>query len=608
MERKKIHLPRQGSGKIAPKQPENAVTSQHLSSREPTSAEQELICHGLFLRFDPILRQLVGMLQLTHAPEAAKDMNPIKASPTQEIVIQTLQSEILLLQRLRQAVRESAERNMTTKQSMKTMWNYILLPALFIFKQYGPKIATMSTPTTKNIDLAMNSLYFRCAEEATLLMTTFYDLLGCADNQKEIVGGDMVEKMVSQSLIALASALPVEVGKDVKSKIKDESMLERQDHLNLAYLMCIRTICEFVASENMNNHFKKNDIGKEMGGALVARLTQYCLQILTNVTCTGSYPLQEMGKQITEPKLGIAAIETLDKLLDASPSPSCWRDLFPGYFATLVRVLLKDHNAIVPPKLLASCTSILCLLLRTTLASLTLTDKNLSSTTAQQLLIESVKRAGGVSKLLSNSDQQVNKKQLNSKGARFVKEVVKRLPSSLSVIIQQLEIRKSAKVQSAVIDLCKCILIDTRSFWMEHKVHETQIPTDASTSLSLKLMENTASECCLGFLNSKNQKVRSSARDTMDSYFKFQAKEQVMREMVPRIIELLEALPAEAQSRREDQCLKHIELIRGYLSLTDIFYVNDKSYSPVLSETNTLRKALMFPTCTHAMAKAMSGR
>jgi hypothetical protein len=685
----------------------------------------ELVCHGIFLRLDPIIRPLVSMVQLTHRPGQAQSPSETtkmeQPQPPDKILIQTLQTEIIMLQRVREALAAFTGSRTTRKElrdiqsSVMSMWNYILLPCLFMFKQSTSNLATThhdnvvqayanTSTNNETIRLAKRSLYLRCLEEAALVMAAFYDMLAeqPEERQNAVSFGshENTENMIRQCFIAVASALPVEAEEPPsgpkplakhtsvaagKSKERDASSeaLDRQEHSSHALLRCIRSMSHFVAfwredatgASTSNRKRGRFDIDQEMNGALVARLTQYCLQILTNSTCTNYNTLLGPKTSITprskpNEQLGLKAIKTLDALMDAT-SPPCWKLLLPGCFASLYRVLLEggprnqDSSSSlvvvtirISPKMMAAATNLLCRMLTSTLGTQPRTkskgEQNAASS-APSLFMNAVKKAGGSTTPQSNTSPFLSKASSSSKSMDmdepFVLAVVERLPSPLIILLQRFTASALAAVNSgsqaiktklSTVRLCHCILVDTRYFWTSHKDAEKSksvgdnsqsqrpnAPASGSTSIDntsatdVENLERISLESCLSLLHDDASKVRQSAQDTLDQYFTYPSSKSGSAttltqhiSIAPHIVNLIEKLLATARSGREDDCLKQIAVIRGYLSLTtslDSGHDNSgtsprETHFEYLNHGASVRDALAFPVCSQALMSAMSGK
>jgi hypothetical protein len=136
--------------------------------------------------------------------------------------------------------------------------------------------------------------------------------------------------------------------------------------------------------------------------------------------------------------------------------------------------------------------------------------------------------------------------------SKFLQEVNSRLPAPLILLLNLLPTASSPKLRQAASDLCHSILVETRSIWEQDE-----------TSNVLQ----SAIECCITLSRDKDERVVSAAKSAIQDYRRDSGRHDVDSTIGPRVLELIEELPALARSGRETEFRGKINLISGYLML-----------------------------------------
>ncbi len=137
----------------------------------------------------------------------------------------------------------------------------------------------------------------------------------------------------------------------------------------------------------------------------------------------------------------------------------------------------------------------------------------------------------------------------------FLTQVYSRLPAPLMLLLNLLPTASSSKLRLAASELCHSIVVETHSVW----------DNDETSNVF-----RSAMECCIALSRDKDERVESAAKSTIADYRHDSGnsgKPQVDNTIGPRLLELIEELPALARSGRETELRGKINLISGYLNL-----------------------------------------
>lgn len=134
----------------------------------------------------------------------------------------------------------------------------------------------------------------------------------------------------------------------------------------------------------------------------------------------------------------------------------------------------------------------------------------------------------------------------------FLQEVYSRLPAVLILLLNLFPTASSPKLRLAAPNLCHVILVETRPVWeREESSHVLQ----------------SALECCIALSRDKDERVVSLSKSTIADYQQDSGRHEVDSSIGPRVLQLIEELPALAKSGRETELRGRINTISGYLML-----------------------------------------
>jgi len=155
----------------------------------------------------------------------------------------------------------------------------------------------------------------------------------------------------------------------------------------------------------------------------------------------------------------------------------------------------------------------------------------------------------------------------------FSSEINKRLPGPLAVLSKLLLTANSESIRKEAANFYRIILVDTRPSW------EKQVLGDLSI---------TALDCCLILTRDTDHAVRASGCSILDAYKALPAFRQDMTSfLVPRIVSMMEDLPALAQRQSETELRNQLKLITAFLSLS-----NESDESTASAKRHSGSKAL----------------
>ena len=145
----------------------------------------------------------------------------------------------------------------------------------------------------------------------------------------------------------------------------------------------------------------------------------------------------------------------------------------------------------------------------------------------------------------------------------FLSEINTRLPGPLTVLARLLVSAESSSIRQHAADFCQIILIDTRSSWDREVIDGVSI---------------MALESCLVLTRDSDYEVISAAQTVVKSYQKTPACKQDMNSLlVPRILSMIEELPALARRQSESDLRNKFKLITAFLSLDNLSDKKDTS-------------------------------
>jgi len=411
-------------------------------------------------------------------------------------------------------------------------------------------------------------------------------------------------------------------------KTTQRQSLDRGEDCAMAILSCIQSFLHFDANASIDNadddidyglsssqhhaevgvmeedgvaspqHLLSHEVGSAMRGALVARLVQGCLSLLSSPMTSDS-----AARKKDDTALQLEALKTLRSLLINVPSPELWKSILPGTFATLYQMAMSRLQSLSSSMYSPSSSSfktvasasvrVLSLLLDKSLGSeprqhkdnehhekqqqarnVIDKDNNIQSITAslmaavqqssvkiQPLGTANKEDGGPLSPDTANSMPLPLPGEDEKKLQELKTEVNNRLVGPLLVLLSLLPTNRCKNVQKSGLYLSQTIMICVRSIWTES---------------NYKALERKALEFCLmmmvGDEGDDDVELKRFSYNILHSYKTINYGEgwrkQLSQTIVPTILELMEPLPTFARSRREMQVRHNLQLIDGYLLIS----------------------------------------
>ena len=327
------------------------------------------------------------------------------------------------------------------------------------------------------------------------------------------------------------------------------------------------------------------EVGSAMGGALVARLVEGCLSLLSS-SRPRSNARRGGGGHNDDTVLHLEALMTLGTLMDGIPSTDLWRSMLPGCFAGLYRYALSGlrHSSHGSSSSYNDATAesvrALAELLELTLSVDDNPRRDATSTAndAVASLMSAVAGHRRLPSLESKSSSIDDDDPPPMDPMRELKsEVNDRLIGPISVLLSMLPSaaaangrhrRSGIELRESGLRLCRAIMTrDVRSFWTES---------------NRRTLERKSLEYCFMTLGDDDEvedpvsmRRASEIVSAYKSYYfdgigtiASRWRAHLSAIIVPAILELMDALPAFAKSGREMHVRHHLRLIDGYLMLS----------------------------------------
>lgn len=476
--------------------------------------------------------------------------------------------------------------------------------------------------------LVLRSAQMRCVEDAAVALGTYFDSIGSKSNSLD--DAILLRCLVSctMSLSAVEMALRFNGDDTNHSTALDDGDDCRLALLKAISCLCVASqeTGRNPIPGRLSDSSLSRTIATHMDGVLMIRVVGGCMTILQGllVDDDGGHFEDEVKIPTGQGchgrgnwKLGLSVLDTLDIMLRSVPHQEVWRNVLPGAFATLFRVSLKSCRTRASGTLSSSgarAISIIALLLRVSIGIGKLSTEKMGScftentvttsgstssalpmTSAASRLFSAASLAGGTSSDYSDGSKDISSTSTES---AFRDEVNARLPGPLTMIIRIGSVHSSAELKRAIINLVDALLVDTRTCW-------SQTTKDALFTVAL--------ECCLSLLNDGDgefepssyifpyiihtcrgkmkliyvpvcsilffsfayiyiETIATMARATLCSYRKVHTegawKEMASANFVPRVVELIQALPYLASRGHESELRARCSLISGYVRVT----------------------------------------
>ena len=455
-----------------------------------------------------------------------------------------------------------------------------------------------SQPQSKSNDqrrmhCILQSATYACMEEAALSTIVLWR---CRQNtindDKSNDNSNNMNSLVLPGLVSCALALSsLDIANGGLGL--DKEALDRGEECAVAILRCLQSfLCsssssssspplnvlysDSLHSNDINQQLPESvspmakEIGDAMGGSLVARLVQSCLEFLPKESVISEPSSNKSNNSLAS--LQLEALKTLQVLMTSIPIVALWKAILPGCFAGLYRCALSKRNlssASSTHKVASEAIFALSLLLRQSMknenSSVVVGNNNSSH---QQSLAATLMAAVEKSKLpvktnedltdvTSTTTRQSSVSEIQD--LEFKNEVNARLPGPLSVLLSLISADWSLSVKKRGLVLCHVILVETQSMWTE------------STANTL---EKKALEYCLTNLNDDeiDECLPKYSCRVLHEYKSqlgtVEWKKRLSQTVVPTILNLLEMLPILAKSGRDMEVRNNLRIIDGYLLIS----------------------------------------
>ena len=546
------------------------------STTATTTADAQDIAKRIFVRLDPVLGML---LQLIQQYQAVVGRERTTASSQQERILPLLQTLSGVLDRLLQAL-QSLSRDYTDDQvsrSLVLLWDYLSLPLLAVLRGTlkGKEHWPLLSATAQQQRQIRTSAAFKCMQRAAQTLTATVKLVHKKQNHA------LSTSVILSALVPTVTALPS--GREIASAsatAADQSLDSGDD--------CCAAILESVATLVLPNGTFMNapfarEIAGAMGGALVARVVDSCVTIVT----PPEQPLLLLADKGST-KLLSQALVTIESMMQAMPLVSVWKGVFPGCFAGLYRRLLHSLRIGKPALsgVVVECLRILSLFLHQTL-QLPKTETVVVAADSVVVELRSLVLSANTSLTLEcecNDDSVTTGTgtplAYQAAGTDFVAQARQRLPAPLMVLVNLLTTARSPAVRRQATSFFQTILRDTRACL-----------ADASDDLMQATME-----ACLVFSRDPDNDTAALAQAVLSAYLNASESGQDINELVlPRILAMMEELPILAQCLKETELRTKQTLLSAYLSINSMSKAASKKLrSSLVSEPvlTTVRTAL----------------
>ena len=475
--------------------------------------------------------------------------------------------------------------------------NGIAVSLFSVMQQHQPNEQHNSSNSNERMRYIVRSATYSCIEEAALSVIALWK---CRQNiisfDKDISDEDSSDKendinsLILPGLMSCVMALSsIDIANSEKSDgdnkfndvSKNNEALDRGEECAVSILHCMQS---FLTTSETNNVLALESfqfgtdaqlqklaspmatkISNAMGGALVARLVQTCLALLTTKenevtsSCSDNDSRSIKSSSDSNPTLHLAALKTIQILMISIPIDTLWKAILPGCFAGLYRCALSKlrySSSASTHKVASEAIFAMSLLLMQSMKNKERSgEKNESILTVTESLMAAIQKSNlQVKTPIVKDANNESSEQNESEELEFKNEVNARLPGPLSVLLSLVSTNRSHVVKQRGLCLCRIILIDTRSTWTQ----------ETSTTLGKKALEY-----CLTVLADEKDTLSSSSCQVLNEY-KLQLgvtewKRQLSQSAVPTMLELVEMLPILAKSGKDAEVRNYLRIIDGYL-------------------------------------------
>lgn len=579
---------------------------------------EEQVAKAVFLRLDPVLGVLLKLIQQYQATIQAErailtqsnSQSPHQASSIsqlQERVLSMLQTQCVVLDRLRQLLQDLPSSSSSSSQqqyqqlalsdqqvgrSLVILWEYLSLPLLAVLRgttkgqaDWSVLLSSSSSSNEQQQEQIRirQSASWKCIERAARTLTVTLQLVH-KGNQR------LSNKVTMSALIPCTTALPS--GREIAQSngngnendnsgsgssttlVAVGATMDRGEDSCAAILEAIATLAVPCSSQQQAEHTESlaQHITGALGGALVARVVDSCVALIA-------------PDQPKEPSTVLLsqALKTVKAFMNAIPIPRVWRGVFPGCFAGLYRRLLHSLRVGKPSLsgVVVEGIHVLCLLLQQSLQPSSETQAAVATTT-ESVVADLQSLALVANSSTSSTDEPKDDMDLEARGdvSAFLVQAKQRLPAPLTVLVNLLRSARSPAVRKQATGLFRTILVDTRACWV-------------GTADAFML---TAMEACLVLSNDRDDDISSAARAVLKDYLISSDSNQDINVLVlPRILTLIEELPILAQRLKDAELRTKLTLLSGYLSMNTTSKVASKKLRTSLVSgpiSITIRNAL----------------
>jgi len=343
-------------------------------------------------------------------------------------------------------------------------------------------------------------------------------------------------------------------------------------------------------------------VGTAMGGALVARLVQGCLSLLSQEAESVKIGVETHSRK-KNAKLQLEALKTMRVFLEAIPMVGLWRSILPGCFAGLYQSTLSNlrySSAASSHKVASESILVLVLLMQQSLLSPNpnMRDDKFNGDDADPIA-SSLLAIAKQCKLPGCDNEALPSKLLaaDDKLMKLKMEVNSRLPGPLSLLLSLILTNNSNVLKKCGLDVCQLVLVDTSWYWDEEN----------ATKLGRRALEY-----CLTLLSHSDVILSQSARKVLRCYKCHLGetlwKRHLSQTIAPTILELLDMIPAFAQSGKELEVQNYLRLLNGYviMSFRDLRHEFDLRECLLENKKSDVGSALSCSNAIEAMKRAFS--
>ena len=258
-------------------------------------------------------------------------------------------------------------------------------------------------------------------------------------------------------------------------------------------------------------------------------------------------------------------------------------------------------------------------------ATLNTSDAATTEAAAATLMAAIVNAGGKTAARVSTSNflNKCEKDKIRPQSDVFSKEVNSRLPAPLNILLtlSTSSSNRSPTIRRAGIRIIRTVLLSTRLGWWKNNQQSESTDgnkdsdndgaewKDSRSHCGAGALERTALECCMRLLSGDNESVQSEARSTLALYQSYlgpsQWRERLSDSVCPRLLALIEELPALARRGQETECVNHMNLICGYLIMV-IDTPNESNRDCVLDDIG-IAAALTGPGGSEVIRRSIGG-